>query len=141
MRRIEFGTLAVLMGAILLSATPRVATAQTKAPPGAPYKEVCKLVQLPCFLPTIGTLYVDPSTLPAGPWLAYDRQGNLVSTIYMVPIKDMDDHKNIDALKTATGERVDHVDVLFNPGHPGVSVPHYHIVLWYISPEKAKALK
>jgi hypothetical protein len=29
----------------------------------------------------LGTLYVDPETLPAGPFLAYDHQGKLVSTV------------------------------------------------------------
>jgi hypothetical protein len=36
---------------------------------------------------------------------------------------------------------VDHVDMYYNAGHPGVPEPHYHVVLWYISPEAAAALK
>jgi hypothetical protein len=40
------------------------------APPPAPFEKVSKLVKLPDFLPGIGTLYVDPKTLPAGPFLA-----------------------------------------------------------------------
>ena len=27
---------------------------------------------------------------------------------------------------------VDHVDVYFNAGHPGVEVPHAHVVLWHV---------
>ena len=55
-----------------------------KAPPAAPYQEVSKLVKLPEFLPGLGQLYVDPATLPAGPFLAYDHDGALVSTIFMI---------------------------------------------------------
>lgn len=46
-----------------------------------------------------------------------------------------------DDLERAQGKRVDHVDILFNPGHPGVAELHYHVVLWYISREKAQAVK
>ena len=34
------------------------------APPGAPYRKVSELVKLPEYLPGLGTLYVDPTTLP-----------------------------------------------------------------------------
>jgi hypothetical protein len=121
--------------------TPQSALAQRKAPPGDGYKKVSTLVQLPDFLPGLGTLYADPATLPAGPFLAYDRQGNLVSSIYMIPLKDMNDQKAFTGLKTGKGEQVDHVDVVYNAGHPGVAEPHYHIILWYISAAKAAALK
>ena len=53
----------------------RVAIIESKAPPGGAYKKVSTLVALPDFLPGLGTLYVDPATLPAGPFLAYDHQG------------------------------------------------------------------
>src|SRR3989454_12838449 len=114
--------------------------AQQTAPPSN-YKKVSTLVSLPDFLPGLGTLYADPATLPAGPFLAYDRQGNLVSSIYMIPLKDMNAQKAFAGLKTGKGEQVDHVDVVFNAGHPGVAEPHYHFILWYISPAKAAALK
>jgi hypothetical protein len=83
---------------------------------------------------------VDPATLPAGPFLAYDRKGNLVSTVYMIPLKDINEHKEFKNLKTVP-EKVNHVDMYFNAGHPGVPEPHYHVILWYISPEKAAQLK
>ena len=54
-----------------------------KAPPPAPFEKVSKLVKLPDFLPGLGELYVDPKTLPAGPFLAYDHDGKIVSTVYM----------------------------------------------------------
>jgi hypothetical protein len=25
----------------------------------------------------------------------------------------------------------------YNAGHPGVAEPHYHVVLWYASPQQA----
>lgn len=111
-----------------------------KAPPGGKYKQVSSLVELPDFVPGLGVLYVDPATLPAGPFLAYDRDGNLVSSVYMIPLSDLNDHKAFINLNVAQ-QKVDHVDLYYNAGHPGVSVPHYHIVLWYITPEKSEALK
>jgi len=111
-----------------------------KAPPAGNYKKVSTLVELPEFVPGLGILYVDPDTLPAGPFLSYDREGNLVSSVYMIPLKDLNDHKAFEALNVAS-QKVNHVDIYYNAGHPGVPEPHYHIVLWYVSPDKAKALK
>ena len=113
--------------------------AQQTAPPSN-YKKVSALVPLPDFVPGLGTLYVDPATLPAGPFLAYDKQGNLVSSVYMIPLKDITAHKAFDNL-TAAKEKVDHVDMYYNAGHPGVAEPHYHVVVWYVSPQQAAALK
>ena len=141
MKRLVLGTLGAVFGLGLLLITPQSALAQRKAPPGDGYKKVSTLVQLPDFLPGLGTLYADPATLPAGPFLAYDRQGNLVSSIYMIPLKAMNDQKAFNDLKTGKGEQVDHVDIVYNAGHPGVAEPHYHIILWYISAAKAAALK
>ena len=118
---------------------PDSSTAPLQEPPGGKYKKVSTLVPLPDFLPGLGTLYVDPASLPAGPFLAYDHQGKLVSSIYMIPISDMDAHKNFSDLKVAQ-ERADHVDIVFNAGHPGVAVPHYHIIVWYVSADRAAQL-
>src|SRR5205085_2886326 len=82
--------------------------------------------------PGLGTLYVDPKTLPEGPFLAYDHQGKLVSTVYMIPLKDIDAHKKVENLK-APGGKVVSVDMYYNAGHPGVEEPHYHIVLWHLA--------
>lgn len=141
MHHLTLSAIAGMMGAALLFASPNAAAAQQQAPPGGAYKEVSTLVPLPSFLPGLGTLYVDPATLPAGPFLAYDHHGKLVSSIYMVPLKDMNAHKEFANLKTGHDEHVDHVDVVYNAGHPGVPEPHYHIILWYISPGDAAALK
>lgn len=68
---------------VAFAATITAAWAQQTAPPGGKFQRVSALVALPDFLPEMGTLYVDPKTLPAGPFLAYDRDGKLVSSIYM----------------------------------------------------------
>jgi hypothetical protein len=157
MKHLATTTLAGVLGVGLLFAAPDGAAAQQKAPPAgasrfasrdmavdwAPpsgaYKKVSTLVPLPDFVPGLGTLYVDPATLPAGPFLAYDHQGNLVSSIYMIPLKDMNAKKAFSDLKAAH-ERVDHVDIVFNAGHPGVAEPHYHMIVWYVSPQRAAQL-
>src|SRR5215207_8869972 len=114
-------------------AMPAMAADQVeKAPPTGAYKKVSELVKLPDFLPGLGQLYVDPKTLPAGPFLAYDRDGRLVSTVYMLPVEDLTNKdKRFDDL-AAPGGKVDHVDVYFNAGHPGVEKPHAHVVLWHV---------
>jgi hypothetical protein len=139
MNRLAGLSFATVIGAAMLFAVPEPAAAQQQAPPGGAYQPVSKLVALPDFLPGLGTLYVDPATLPAGPFLAYDHDRHLVSSLYMIPLKDMNARKSFDNLQVAR-ERVDHVDVVFNAGHPGVAEPHYHIVLWYVSPERAAQL-
>ena len=118
------------LGLVSLLAGPAFGGNVQNAPPGAPYKKLSTLVKLPDFLPGLGTLYVDPATLPAGPFLAYDHQGKLVSTIYMIPLKDMAAHKKFDDLKAPGGPAVS-VDMYYNAGHPGVQMPHYHIILWH----------
>ncbi|HEY8289847.1 MAG TPA: DUF5602 domain-containing protein [Acetobacteraceae bacterium] len=124
----------IALGACLL-AGPAIAQNVEKAPPGGDYKKVSELVKLPDFLPGLGTLYVNPKTLPAGPFLAYDHQGKLVSTIYMIPLKDLSEQKAWADL-AAPGGRVDHVSLYFNAGHPGVQEPHYHIVLWHVTKQQ-----
>jgi hypothetical protein len=139
MRHLTLTTLASFIGFGMLVASPDTAAAQRKAPPGGAYQTVSALVPLPDFIPGLGTLYVDPSTLPAGPFLAYDHQGNLASSIYMIPLKDMNAQKSFSNLEVAK-ERVDHVDIVYNAGHPGVSEPHYHMIVWYVSAKRAAQL-
>jgi hypothetical protein len=76
-------------------------------------------------------LYVRPETLPAGPFLAYDRRGRRVSTIYMIPVEDIQNQKNFNLAGFAG--RNDHVDLYYNSGHPGVEMPHYHMVIWHVN--------
>jgi hypothetical protein len=128
-----------LIGAGMLVVSADTVAAQQKAPPGGAYQQVSKLVPLPDFLPGLGTLYVNPATLPAGPFLAYDHQGALVSSIYMIPLEDMNAKKGFTDLQVGH-ERADHVDIVYNAGHPGVAEPHYHVIVWYVSPERAASL-
>jgi uncharacterized protein len=134
----RFVSIALALGVFGAVACTSV-TAQQAAPP-TNYKKVSTLVALPDFVPGLGTLYVDPATLPAGPLLAYDKQGRLVSSVYMIPLKDITAHKAFNNLAVAK-EKVDHVDMYYNAGHPGVAEPHYHVVVWYVSAEQAAALK
>lgn len=111
------------------------------APPGGEYKKVSEITQLPDFLPGLGSLYVQPQTIAqGGPFLAYDRQGKLVSTVYMVTMKDIAAKKKIEELD-AGPLKVDHVDMYYNAGHPGVPEPHYHVVLWHVPQSVAASLK
>ena len=95
------------------------------------YKRVSDLVNFPKFFPGLGVIFVKPDTLPLGPFLCFDRRDRLVATVYMVPNKDIDDHKSLEGAGPARS--VDHVSIYFNPGHPGVDVPHYHVVLWHVT--------
>jgi hypothetical protein len=158
MKGLPVAVLAGVCGLGLLVATPNTAAAQREVPlaaesrmhpdsslaplhepPGGEYRKVSTLVPLPSFVPGLGTLYVDPATLPAGPFLAYDRQGNLLSSIYMIPLKAMNAHQAFSGLKVAQA-RADHVDIVFNAGHPGVAEPHYHVIVWYVSAQRAAQL-
>ncbi|HEX7388764.1 MAG TPA: DUF5602 domain-containing protein [Acidiphilium sp.] len=144
MDRRSFGGAAALVA--LTAVAPALAEAGSHgvehAPPGGGFQPVSKLVKLPNFLPGLGTLYVDPKTLPAGPFLAYDHKGRLVSTIYMIPLKDLDAQKEFADLAAPGDAKVDHVSLYFNAGHPGVPEPHYHIILWHITvAEQARVAK
>ncbi len=109
----------------------------TKAPPGGDYQPFSKLVAVPNFIPGAGTLYVKPQTLPTGPFLAYDKAGRLVSTIYMIPVKDFEAQRKFDDLAVGTAKVVD-VDIYYNLPHPGVEQAHYHVVLWHVPQSEAK---
>ena len=113
-----------------LAAGPALAQDNMTSPPAAPFAQVSTLVPLPDFLPGLGTLYVDPATLPAGPFLGYDHDGKLSATIYMVPIEDLTAGTTFDGLALGS-ETVTGVDIYYNAGHPGVEKPHAHVVLYH----------
>jgi hypothetical protein len=54
----------IAAGLVSLIAAPVWAQGVEHAPPGGAYKKVSELVKLPDFLHGLGTLYVNPSTLP-----------------------------------------------------------------------------
>jgi hypothetical protein len=117
--------------AAMLVALPASADSVLNEPPAAPFEKMSTLFKFPSFAPGLGTLYVDPKTLPVGPFLAYDHNAHLVCTIYMVPLKDLDAQKSFPDLASPGGD-VDHVTLNYNGGHPGVEEPHYHIILWHV---------
>jgi hypothetical protein len=128
------------MAGLVLAMAPAVAAEVADAPPGGSFRKFSDVSEVPAFMPGLGTLYVDPLTLPKGPFLAYDRAGRLVSTIYMIPLKTFETHMDISKL-SAPGGTVDHVDIYYVAGHPGVEEPHYHIVLWYIPEDQEARVK
>lgn len=95
------------------------------------YRKVSSLVNFPDFFPGLGALYVIPETLPEGPFISFDHRGKLVATIYMIPLQDMSDQKRFEL--SGSGGRNDHTSFYFNPGHPGVPMPHYHFVIWHVT--------
>jgi hypothetical protein len=133
----RLSVLSMLLGLELLGLAECAGSlsAQQPMPPPA-FRKVSTLVPLPDYLPGLGTLYVDPKTLPAGPFLAYNKEGKLVSSIYMIPIKDIDAHKKFEDLGVAKGMAPQRVELYFNAGHPGVPEPHYHIILWYVGEDE-----
>jgi hypothetical protein len=109
-------------------------------PPGGKYVKASSIAALPSFFPGLGTLYVQPDTLPIGPFQAYDRDGNLVSTIYMIPIAALEDRRRFMDVPSSPLP-VTYIDIYYNAGHPGVPQPHYHVVLWHVSRERALSLQ
>ena len=112
----------------------------TQSPPPAPYQQVSELVELPEFLPGLGTLFVDPATLPAGPFLGYDHDGKLSATIYMTPMEDLEGGTAFNDLALGAPEVVA-TDVYFNAGHPGVEEPHAHVVLYHDAEAKSRLVE
>jgi hypothetical protein len=139
MTHFDRGSRVLVLGLLLLASGGTVA-AQSMAPPGGEYQKASDVAGLPDFFPGLGTLYVQPKTLPGGPYLAYDRQGHLVSTVYMVPIKDIETHQKV-SFTGVPDMTVDHTDLRYSAGHPSMPEPHYHLILWYIPPAQAHALK
>src|SRR5688572_31075515 len=119
MRRPLLLTAAIAALALTATACARGHSEMTEmaemAEPGGDYQKVSELLPLPEFIPGLGTLYVQPATLPAGPFLAYDRDDRLVSTIYMIPLADIEAQKKFDGLAVGAENVVD-VDMYYNAG-------------------------
>lgn len=95
------------------------------------FKRVSDLTNFPRFFPGLGIVTVKPATLPMGPFLSFDRRDHLMSTTYMIPLAEMDEHKRFEL--TGLSKRADHTTVYYNGGHPGVTMPHYHFVVWHVT--------
>lgn len=107
------------------------------APPGGAYVQVSDVLPLPEFIPGLGTLFVDPASLPAGPFLAYDHDGTLSATVYMTPLEDLQNGTAFDGLGLGA-HTVSGVDIYYNAGHPGVERPHAHVVLYHDADAKGR---
>ena len=130
----------LITSAALLAASSALAQdagIPTQAPPPAPYQAVSDLVDLPEFLPGLGQLFVDPATLPGGPFLAYDHEGKLSATVYMTPLQDLQNGTAYNDLPLGASE-VTGVDIYYNAGHPGVEQPHAHVVLYHDDDAKSR---
>jgi len=109
-------------------------------PPGGDYVKFAELAPgYPAFAPGLGTVYVQPSTRPLGPYRSYDHNGKLIATIYTVPEKDLEAH-----LKMVSDEETppaNHWQMHYVKQMHGIDGPHYHITLWHVPAEEAAALK
>jgi hypothetical protein len=142
MKNTHRSLVATAAGLCLACASAVATAADIHKKPPATFKKVSTLVKLPDYLPGLGVLYVDPATLPVGPFLGYDKKGELVNVVYMVPLKDFDARKNHANLGARLGAlKIDHTDIVYNPGHPGVEEPHYHVIEWLVSKQRQDELQ
>lgn len=133
----------MLLTAGVMAASAAFAQAQSNVeqmPPDSPFVQVSEVLPLPAFLPGLGTLFVDPETLPAGPFLGYDHDGKLSATIYMTPLAELEKGVSYDDLAVGLHE-VTSVDIYYNAGHPGVEAPHAHVVLYHDSGARERLAK
>lgn len=126
-----------LLGGTSSSALAHDEEALLQAPPESPYIKVSDALPLPEFIPGLGTLFVDPESLPAGPFLAYDRAGQLSATVYMTPLAALEGGTAFNDMAVGL-HHVASVDIYYNAGHPGVEEPHAHVVLFHDSEAKAR---
>ena len=75
-----------------------------------------------------------------GPFLAYDQNGHLVSTIYMVPLKDMDAQKNFPGTGIARRQCRSRHPQPTTPAIQASKAPHYHIILWHVPKSEEMAI-
>jgi hypothetical protein len=138
------GAAIVLGGTAIAPQEAQAVSAGIETKPPASFVKVSDALKNPgmAFVPGLGTLYVDPKTLPAGPFLGYDKSGRLVNVTYMLPWADLEKNKTWPNLGAAAkGLKVDHTEVHVSGAHPGVMERHIHVINWLISDaEKAKRM-
>ena len=76
---------------------------------------------------------------PQGPFVAYDRDGRAVATIYTIAVRDLAE-KVFDDLEPG-GSPIDHVAIYPIAAHPDVPDLQYHVVLWHVSRGEAARLR
>ena len=91
------------------------ATAVHSGPP-VHFKKVDTLAAQFEHLPGLGVLYLDPNTLPIGPFTDYDEKGRPVKVIYLVSLKDLNADKRFETVGTGLGSiKVGHTGFPRNP--------------------------
>ena len=125
-----------LLRPLVLMAALVVAGAAMAQMPNVPegYVPVSEILPLPDFIPGAGALYIDPANAPVGPWFAFSQEGELIEVLFMVPLSEMSVATSWDDLATGVFAdhgigAIDHVDISYNGGHPGMAEPHYHVRL------------
>lgn len=121
-----------------LAATATAAQDHAMHPHGQPpakFVKIADALKNPglAFIPGLGELWVDPATLPAGPFFGYDKGGKLVNITYMLPTAQIEKNQVWNDLGTAaSGLKIDHTDVHVSGAHPGVAEKHVHVINWLI---------
>jgi hypothetical protein len=85
-----------------------------------------------------GVARVEPGR-PGGPDLAYDAQGRVIATVYVISSREVLD-RDAETLR-GEGRQIDHVDFVPLIGRAEIPVPHYAIILWHVSEPEAAALR
>lgn len=138
------GALIAAGGMAVMADAAAAAQVTLRGKPPAGFVKVSDALKNPgmAFVPGLGTLYVDPKTLPAGPFLGYDKTGELVNVTYMIPSAELEKNQSWPTLGTAvSGLKIDHTEVHVSAAHPGVMEHHLHVINWLISDaEKNKRL-
>lgn len=138
---VAFGTLVAFGASVFPQQDAIAAAVNPQGKPPAGFVKVSDALKNPgmAFVPGLGALYVDPKTLPAGPFLGYDKKGELVNVTYMLPAAELEKNAAWPSLGTAvSGLKVDHTEVHVSGAHPGVMERHIHVINWLISDSEKK---
>ena len=105
--------------AMATAASPRMQAGPVQAAPSMPLKFSRLEAEAPSY----------------GRFVAYDQAGRRVATVYTVPASDL---QSALPMFDAGDRRIDHVAIY---PHPGPGEPQYHVVLWHVNRQQARALQ
>ncbi|WP_420406360.1 hypothetical protein [Nisaea sp.] len=88
-KKLPPGNMGVALSLVAAQTLARDEDALRQAPPPAPNAGFSKLFPPPGHIPRFGALFVDPATLPANPFLGYDRDGKLSATVQLTPLEGL----------------------------------------------------
>ena len=93
----------------------------------------------PC-IATMGEHWVDPKGSMMGP-IYGSYNGKVIFTEIMVPLSELQKGFSWANIRALPGYTIDHMDFKFEAkGHPGMTVPHYDVHLYYVSPAFQKTI-